>query len=82
MFDKQFYQTIQNNPEIQSKMQLIKITPEIITGYLLKHQNLLSQRSNYDKEYGESQEITKSKNTTLLELKDWMEDFENSRCNC
>lgn len=73
---KQFYQTIQNNPEIQSKMQLIKITPEIITGCLLKHQNLLSQRANYDKEYGESQEITKSKNTTLLELKDWMEDFD------
>jgi len=73
---KQFYQTIQDNSDIQTKLQLIKITPEIVTDCLSKHQDLLLQRADYDKESGESQETTVSKNSSLLELKEWMEDFD------
>ena len=74
---KQYYQTIKDNEEIQTKLSLIKVTPEVVDKCLLKHQSLLTKRAEYEKESGESQEATKSKNAALLELKDWMEDFDN-----
>jgi hypothetical protein len=74
---KHYYQTILENEEVQQKTSLIKITSGVATGALAKHESLLSKRAEYEKEYGESQEATKSKNEALLELKDWMEDFDN-----
>ena len=71
-----FYQNIKSNIEIQDKMQLIKITPKLVDECLTKLQDLMAKRANYDKEFGESQEITKSKDTALLELLEWMEDFD------
>jgi len=55
---------------------LCKITPAIVADCLSKHQSLLALRAIYDKESGESQESTQSKNTDLLNLKEWMEDFD------
>lgn len=77
-FDKSktFYTAIQENPEIQTQLILCKITPEIVTDALAKHQNLLALRAEYDKEYGESQAATKSKNADLIELREWMDNFD------
>lgn len=77
-FDKvnQFYTGIQNNPAIQAKMDKIKITPSVVTNCLTLHKQLLAERSNYDKEQGESQNITDSKNLAIAELKEWMDDFD------
>jgi hypothetical protein len=78
-FDKTklFYQTILENEEVQQKTSLIKITPEVATEALAKHESLLARRAEYDKEFGESQEATKSKNAALIELKEWMDDFDS-----
>lgn len=74
---KSYYQTIKDNAEVQAKLSVIKVTPEVVDECLAKHQSLLTKRAEYEKESGESQEATKSKNAALLELKDWMEDFDN-----
>jgi hypothetical protein len=73
---KVFYSTIQSDSAIQSELNKIKITPEIATDCLSKLDALFLERSNYVKELGESQDTTKSKNAALIELKDWMDDFD------
>ncbi len=74
---KRFYQTIKDNSEIQEKLSLIKVSSDVVHDCLLKHASLLAKRADYEKESGESQEATQSKNAAMLELKDWMEDFDN-----
>jgi hypothetical protein len=73
---KLFYSTIQSDSAIQSELSKIKITPELATECLSKLDTLYDERANYVKELGESQASTKSKNAALLELKDWMDDFD------
>ncbi len=73
---KQFYSAIKNNANIQEEVNKIKITEEIVTESLSKLESLLAERANYDKELGESQDVTKSKNAALLELQEWIEDFD------
>jgi hypothetical protein len=77
-FDKSkaFYTAIQNHPEIQEQLSLCQITPEVVTDSLAKHQNLLTVRATYDKEFGESQQSTQSKNDEMNELKTWMDEFD------
>ncbi len=77
-FDKvgQFYKGIKNNAAIQTQMDLIKVTSSIVNKCLTLLKDLLAERSNYDKELSESQDATKSKDAALLELKEWMEDFD------
>jgi chorismate mutase len=73
---KLFYGSIQSDSAIQSELSKIKLTPEVATDCLSKLDTLFAERSNYVKEIGESQASTKSKNAALLELKDWMDDFD------
>ena len=73
---KMFYGTIQKNATIQAEMDKIKITSDVVTDCLSKLDTLLAERANYDKELGESQDVTKSKNAALLALKEWMDDFD------
>jgi len=73
---KMFYSTIQKNATIQTEMDKIKITSAVVTDCLSKLDTLLADRANYDKELGESQDVTKSKNAALLALKEWMDDFD------
>jgi hypothetical protein len=73
---KMFYQTIKDDKQIQNELKRIKITPKIATDCLLMHNELLSKRANYDKEDGESQDSTVLKNIALIELKEWIEDFD------
>jgi hypothetical protein len=78
IFDKvkQFYSGIKNDPPLQAKMDVIKITSSVVDSSLAIHAELLAERSNFDKELSESQDTTKSKNAALMELKEWIEDFD------
>lgn len=73
-----FYTNIQDHADIQTEVLKIKITPEIVSDCLAKHKILLAERANYDKEIGESQDATVVKNEALLELKNWMDDFDRN----
>lgn len=73
---KQFYSTIQKNATLQTEMDKIKITSAVVADCLSQLDRLLADRANYDKELGESQDVTKSKNAALLTLKEWMDDFD------
>lgn len=73
---KLFYTTIAGNAVIQAKLAIIKLTPEIAAACLAELDTLLTLRSEFDKEMGESQAATVSKNVALNELSDWMDDFD------
>ncbi|MBN1970816.1 MAG: hypothetical protein JW870_15725 [Candidatus Delongbacteria bacterium] len=73
---KLFYNGIKENKDIQTELNKIKITEKVVSDCLAKYDALLAERAHYDKELGESQDATKSKNAALLELKEWMEDFD------
>ena len=60
----------------QEKLALIKLTPELATECLAELDTLLSHRSEFDKEMGESQSTTVTKNADLHELSEWMDDFD------
>ncbi|MBE0651883.1 MAG: hypothetical protein IH595_13725 [Bacteroidales bacterium] len=74
---KEFYMAIQSMPEIQEKLTLCQITPEVVADCLAKHQALLSLRADYEKEVGESQASTQSKNAALIELKEWKDNSDS-----
>ena len=73
---KIFYTSIKDNADIQAEVLKIKISLKIVNDCLSKQKILLKERANYDKEIGESQDATMIKNTALLELKNWMDDFD------
>lgn len=73
---KAFYSTAQMDPNLQQQLSQIKITSEVVAERLSKLEELLAARSYFDKEMGESQQVTQSKNLALLKLKDWMDNFD------
>lgn len=73
---RRFYQTIQNNPDLQELVLPLDITPEVVADCLAKLDELLNARASFDKETAEWQDATQEKNRTLLELKEWMDDFD------
>ncbi|MCT4603152.1 MAG: hypothetical protein N4A59_09670 [Marinifilum sp.] len=73
---KLFYTVIKSNVDIQAKLTLIKITPELATECLAELDELLRLRAEFDREMGESQVATVSKNEALHELSEWMDDFD------
>ncbi len=73
---KHFYSAIQKHSDIQEKLLLCKITPETVTDCLAKRENVMSLRATFDKESGEAQDATVQKNLNLIELKEWIEDFD------
>lgn len=75
---RRFYQTIQNNPDLQELVLPLEITPDIVADCLAKLDELLATRANFDKETGEWQDATQEKNRILLELKEWMDDFDTA----
>jgi hypothetical protein len=46
---KHYYQTIKDNGEIQAKLNMVKISPEIVDECLAKDQSLLTKRAAYEK---------------------------------
>lgn len=75
-FAKHFYKAIQKHSDIQDRLVLCKITPELVTDCLSKLENVKSLRATYYKEAGEAQNATEQKNVDLIELKNWIEDFD------
>ncbi len=73
---KNFYHAIQKHSDIQEKLLLCKITPETVTDCLSKLNNVMSLRATFDKESGEAQDATVQKNLDLIELKEWIEEFD------
>ncbi|MCZ4694671.1 hypothetical protein DWB61_06435 [Ancylomarina euxinus] len=73
---KLFYTSINTNQSVQEKLALIKLTPELATECLAELDTLLTHRSEFDKEMGESQATTVSKNADLHALSEWMDDFD------
>ncbi|WP_461633000.1 PQLLE family protein [Labilibaculum euxinus] len=73
---KLYYTSIITIPEVQNRMAVIKITPEVATSQLSELDRLLTLRADFDKEKGESQDTTVSKNTALHELSEWMDNFD------
>jgi len=71
-----FYSTIKADQAIQQQMDRIKLTASVVDDCIARYENLLADRANYEKELGESQDTTKSKDAALLALKEWMEDFD------
>lgn len=76
-FDKVrlYYTTIKNDPALQTELDKIKLTANLVDECLALLEELLVKRSHFDKELAESQDMTKSKNAALLALKDWMDEF-------
>ncbi len=73
---KLFYTTIKTDTAIQTKLAMIKLTPEIATACLAELDTLLGLRAEFDREMGESQAATVSKNAALHNLSDWMDEFD------
>ena len=78
-FDKtaQFYTTIKNDDALQTQFNRIKINAAVVDESLALHTELLDKRSNFDREEAESQNMTQNKNVALIELKEWMDDFDS-----
>ena len=64
------------NPDLQELVLPLDITPEVVADCLAKLDELLKARASFDKETAEWQDATQEKNRTLLELKEWMDDFD------
>lgn len=73
----QFYGGIKKNPAIQTEMKKIKITSPVVAEGLKMLDNLLANRAEFDREMGESQDATKSKNAAFEQLEEWMDDFDS-----
>lgn len=73
---KLFYTAISNNTLVQTKLRIIKLTPEVASACLDDLEEILSHRAEFDREMGESQAATVSKNAALHELADWMDEFD------
>ncbi len=73
---KLFYTTIISETAIQEKLKVLNLTPELAAACLTDLDTLLTHRLEFDKEMGESQAATVSKNAALNELSDWMDDFD------
>jgi hypothetical protein len=71
-----FYLVIQNNPDLQELVLPLDITPEVVADCLAKLDELLKARASFDKDTAEWQDATQEKNRILLELKEWMDDFD------
>jgi len=71
-----YYNTIKTDTDIQSKMALLKITPEVADNRLLQRESVIAKYAEYVKENGQSQTATFTKNQAMIELKEWMEDFD------
>ena len=73
---KLFYTTVNNNLDVQSKLAILKLTPEVASACLAELEALLAIRAKFVSEMGESQAATVSKNVALHKLSEWMDDFD------
>ncbi len=72
-----FYNNIKNNPNLQSKVLLIGISETVLDEALALSAQLETEHAALVKERGESQVSTQTKNSALIDLKEWLDDFED-----
>ena len=72
---RKFYTTIKNTPEIQEKLQRLRLRPNDVDTALGKITQLEAARSKYLIEKGESQEATQTKDAAIAQIDDWMSEF-------
>jgi len=72
---KTFYNGIQSDPAIQSKLTVLQLTSEDVSNGLVAITELETARSLYLKEIGESQDATKAKDQAFELIDKWMMDF-------
>lgn len=74
---KQFYSTLQTDETLLVKTTRIKIDAARVDAALVKLNELLSKRSDFDRENAESQDMTQKKNTAIIEIKEQMDEFDS-----
>ena len=77
MFDSasRLYTGIKMNDKIQQRLSRIKITPEVADAQLRALAVLKTMRSRFDAETAESHDATKTKDSAMIEMKEWMDEF-------
>lgn len=70
-----FYNTLNNQPDILSKLAVLQITGAYVTEMLTALSDLEVIRGNYIQAKGFSQNATKTKNKAFKTLENWMSDF-------
>lgn len=70
-----FYSVSLDDPEIQSRLARVKITPEQLREVAPLLAEVEAARAVYFKELGEAQHATKLKDEAFAEIDDWMKEF-------
>lgn len=70
-----FYSVSLDDPEIQSRLARVKITPEQLREVAPLLAEVEAARAIYFKELGEAQQATKLKDEAFAEIDDWMKEF-------
>ncbi len=71
-----FYEGLQNpNQEIQPSLKRFKLTPDVAQQGVVTYEKTEKLRSNYEKNRGESQQMTQDKKRTFEQLYEWINDF-------
>lgn len=76
-FDKiyLFYNALKTTPSLLDKVLPLKITMREVDLALNQLEELKNKRTKLEKEKAESQQMTKSKNSALIALSDWLDHF-------
>lgn len=72
---RKFYTSSTADPEIQTQLARLKITPEHLTQANTLITDLEGSRNKYLQEKGESQDATKLKDAAFTRIDEWMRDF-------
>lgn len=72
---KKFYTTVSANEAFKNKLRLFKVTEEELAQGQALITAIEAARAEYLREVGESEDITKQKDTAFANLDDWMSDF-------
>ena len=72
---KKFYTEILNDETLQQRFAAIKVTLEDLNKANTLIEEVISNRLEYFREKGESQDATEQKNAALKIIDDWMDDF-------
>lgn len=71
------YSTIITNADVAKVLKRIKITPDLAEKRLAQLEMVKHDYANYVKEDGEAQASTKTKDQAIVELKEWVDEFDS-----
>ncbi len=77
LYAKRFYTELSVSQELLNDVQTIGITPEILNNCHDSINQLIKNHQNIIRHMAEQQETTVTQLSSYLELKEWMEDFDN-----